>query len=151
MEERLNRMDQELQQLPGQVHEISGSLQELASHRKDADAAAKRMNELESVLSDVESRMQELQTAREWLARTETRLEEVSREAQEQVKLLGSLMKDESGGKKGDKSRGAPSLSARDMVIKLAHQGWKVEEISKAVQVSRGEVELILELAGKQG
>jgi DNA-directed RNA polymerase specialized sigma24 family protein len=94
--------------------------------------------------------MDELQTAREWLARTETRLEEVSREAQEQVKLLGSLMKNENSGKKAEKGQGAPSLSARDMVIKLAHQGWKVEEISKAVQVSRGEVELILELAGKQ-
>ena len=97
--------------------------------------------------------MQELQKAREWLARTETRLEEVGREAEEQVKLLGSILRKEKGdGQSQEKGndRGAPSLSARDTVTKLAHQGWKVDEIARATRVSRGEVELILELASKK-
>jgi DNA-binding NarL/FixJ family response regulator len=87
-----------------------------------------------------------MQKAREWLARTETRLEEVGRQAEEQVKLLGTIMRKE-GGPTGD--RGAPSLSARETVAKLAHQGWKVEEIARATKLSRGEVELILELSGR--
>jgi hypothetical protein len=34
-------------------------------------------------------------------------------------------------------------------VRKLARQGWSVDEIARAVKVSRGEVELILELGAK--
>jgi len=37
----------------------------------------------------------------------------------------------------------------QETVRKLAHQGWKVEEIARAVKLSRGEVELILELGGQ--
>jgi transcriptional regulator len=37
-------------------------------------------------------------------------------------------------------------------VIKLARQGWKVDEIAKAVKLSRGEVELILDMnSGSRG
>ena len=67
--------------------------------------------------------------------------------------MLGSLLKeDNSGGgeQQSKKDRGAPSNNARETVVKLAHQGWKVEEIARATNVSRGEVELILELSGKQ-
>ena len=42
------------------------------------------------------------------------------------------------------------SLTSRDMVIRLAHQGWKVEQIMQATKLSRGEVELILELSSKK-
>jgi transcriptional regulator len=35
-------------------------------------------------------------------------------------------------------------------VRKLARQGWKTEEIARAVKISRGEVELILELGEKK-
>ncbi|MFW5828279.1 MAG: SpiroCoCo family coiled-coil protein, partial [Alkalispirochaeta sp.] len=116
---------------------------------KETKAAVEQLAKLDETLSDVEHRMKELQTAREWLARTETRLEEIRRDAGEQVKLLGSIMREESK-KNPDGSGGAPSLSARETVQKLAHQGWKVDEIARATKVSRGEVELILELTGKK-
>ncbi len=35
-------------------------------------------------------------------------------------------------------------MGARDVVTKLARQGWTVEEISRTTKLSRGEVELIL-------
>ncbi len=88
----------------------------------------------------------EAQKAREWLARAETRLEEVNRQAQEQLKLLSTLLKEEGGAKK---DRGAPPSSIQDTVRKLARQGWSPDEIARAVKISRGEVELILELGGK--
>jgi hypothetical protein len=34
-------------------------------------------------------------------------------------------------------------------VVKLAHQGWSVDEIARAVKLSKGEVELILEISPK--
>ena len=90
--------------------------------------------------------MENLNQAREWLARTETRLEEVQREAEEQVKLLGAIMKQDGGQKN---AAGAPPVTTRDTVIKLARQSWNVDEIARATSLSRGEVELILELAAK--
>jgi hypothetical protein len=81
------------------------------------------------------------------MARTETRFEEIGRQAQEQVRLLESIMKVETKKEKGE--RGAPPLDKRETVIKLSHQGWSVQEISRVTQLSRGEVELILELAPK--
>ena len=37
------------------------------------------------------------------------------------------------------------------MVVKLAGQGWSVPEISRATRLSRGEVELTLEVSGAGG
>ena len=47
------------------------------------------------------------------------------------------------------KTKGAPPIGIRENVVKLAHQGWKVDEIARALHLSRGEVELILELPQK--
>ncbi len=148
LEHRLSGIEEEIHELPGRVEELSGRVRELASGRKDVDSAIKQLRSLEESLQDIEGRMEELTSAREWLARTETRLEEVGRDAQDKVKLLATLVKGE--GKKTAEGKAAPSLSARDTVIKLAHQGWKVDEIARATKVSRGEVELILELATKR-
>jgi hypothetical protein len=89
-----------------------------------------------------------MQVAREWLARAESRLAEVSKQAQDYVKLMGDLIKGET--KKGmPQDRGAPPIGTRETVTKLAHQGWKVDEIARAVGLSKGEVELILEISPK--
>ncbi|MFP4430254.1 MAG: SpiroCoCo family coiled-coil protein [Spirochaetaceae bacterium] len=148
LENRLLGIETDIKELPGRVEELSGRVRELWTGRKDVDTAVKQLRTLEATLDDIEGRMADLNSAREWLARTETRLEEVGRDAQDKVKLLASLVKGE--GKKTADGKTAPSLSARDTVIKLAHQGWKVEEIARATKVSRGEVELILELATKR-
>ena len=133
--------------MPGQIADLSGQLKQVGAQRKEAESALSQLSRLDETLNDVERRMQELQTAREWLARTETRLEEIRREAGEQVKLLGSIMREES--KKNPDGAGAPSMTARETVQKLAHQGWNVDEIARATKVSKGEVELILELTSK--
>jgi len=147
LEDKIETLKANIDGFPGQVDELFGKLDQLAADRKDVDSAVRQLNSLEKLLGDVEARMENLQTAREWLARTETRLDEISRSAEDQVKLLGTLMKQET--KSSAKERGAPSLSARDTVIKLARQGWKVQEIAQATKLSRGEVELILEISHK--
>ncbi len=149
IEQEIQTLSARLEEMPQQVSSLSRELQQVAAQRKETKAAVEQLAKLDETLSDVEHRMKELQTAREWLARTETRLEEIRRDAGEQVKLLGSIMREESK-KNPDGSGGAPSLSARETVQKLAHQGWKVDEIARATKVSRGEVELILELTGKK-
>jgi DNA-directed RNA polymerase specialized sigma24 family protein len=41
-------------------------------------------------------------------------------------------------------------MDKRETVIKLAHLGWSPAEIASTTKLSRGEVELILELAPKR-
>jgi len=148
IEARMNELTGRIETMPRQVEALAVQLKKVAVAKKETDSAVSQLGRLEETLADVESRMQELQTAREWLARTETRLEEIRRDAGEQVKLLGSLMREET--RKNPVDGGAPSMSARETVQKLAHQGWNVDEIARATKVSKGEVELILELTGKK-
>ncbi|TVR90751.1 MAG: hypothetical protein EA428_07530 [Spirochaetaceae bacterium] len=147
LEKRLSQLQSELGALPKQVDSLKVTIRELSQNKKSADEAAKQISGLSKLMTDVEQRAESLQAAREWLARTETRLEQVAKEAEDQIKLLATLVKKE--GKAGAQ-RGAPPEDSREAVVKLAKQGWKVEEIARATQVSRGEVELILELSGKK-
>lgn len=147
--ERLREMESRIKEAEGSVHSLVPQLEEadrqvktiVREREKTADAIDK-LNGLAQVLKDVEERMERMDKAREWLANVETRLAQVNQEAQEQVRLLGSLVKDGAIAQKGEGS----SLGARDVVVRLARQGWKVEEIARTTKLSRGEVELILEL-----
>jgi len=119
----------------------------LAGRKKDAETAMEISGKLTAVIEELEQRLEKAQSSREWLARTETRFEEIGRQAQEQVRLLESIVKSQTKKEKSD--RGAPPMDKRETVVKLSHQGWSVQEISRVTQLSRGEVELILELAPK--
>ena len=99
---------------------------------------------LEKTLEEVEERMIKLQKAREWLAKTETRLETIGKKAQEQIRLLRTLAKAEA---ERSKESGAPAKDKRETVLQLAGMGWSSKEIAQRINLSRGEVELILELA----
>ncbi len=143
-EKELKELESRLGKVPGIIDELSRRIETLAINKRKAEAAMEQLGKIDSILSDSEKRVDELQKAREWLARTETRLEEVSKQAQEQVKLLGTIMKDD-GAPASDK-RGAPGMNARELVSRLARQGWTVDQISRATKLSKGEVELILEM-----
>lgn len=148
MEKRLESFQNALTAMPQEIAALSQQFKLLVQSRKETEAAAKQLANLDKTLGEVEQRMTQLQTAREWLAGTETRLEQIHREAGDQVKLLGSIMREQAKG--SPQQGGAPSISARETVQKLAHQGWNVEEIARATKVSRGEVELILELSSRK-
>jgi hypothetical protein len=45
--------------------------------------------------------------------------------------------------------KGAPSRQFRDDIVKLHRKGWDSEVIARAFDISKGEVELILELSTK--
>jgi chromosome segregation ATPase len=135
-----------LSSMPSEVESLKKSLDELLGSRDQVNLTVERISALDGILSDVEKRTEKMQTAREWLARTETRLEEISRKSEEQLKLLADVLKEDGASRK---TKGAPPIGIRENVVKLAHQGWKVDEIARALHLSRGEVELILELPQK--
>jgi chromosome segregation ATPase len=147
IEKLLSSAGREAENLSLKVQSLRADLEAMAVSKKDADSVMRIAGELDGTMNELESRLEKAQGAREWLARTETRFEEIGKQAQEQVRLLESILKAEAKTGKGD--RGAPPLDKRETVIKLSHQGWSVQEISRVTQLSRGEVELILELAPK--
>jgi len=148
VEKAVVALGEELRKLPDRVVELKRGVDELEAGKDKTAAAVRVLGELDGSIADAEKRIAEVQKAREWIARAETRLEEIDRRAQEQLKLLSTLLKDEGGGRAA-RERGAPPSSVQDTVRKLARQGWNVDEIARAVKVSRGEVELILELGAK--
>ncbi len=143
MEKKIKDISSEVKTLPSQLSGMSEQIEYLSNNKEKADIAIDKMETVDNILKDVEVRMAELQGARKWLANTETRLQSLNKETKEQVKLMKMLYKTE-GIKK---EKGAPKMDKRQTVIKLAHQGWNPQEIARATSISRGEVELILELA----
>jgi len=148
LDDQIRSLSEDVTSIPEQIHVLTSKIEILSRNKKKADETAKQVDALDGLLKDIEGRIENMQKAREWLAKTETRLEEVSKQAQEQVKLLGSILKE--GNKSGSGGKGAPSMGARDVVTRLAHQGWSIQEIASTTKLSRGEVELILELLPKK-
>lgn len=107
-----------------------------------------RVGTLDKDLVSVEERIQQMETAREWLAKMETRMEALNKELQDKVRMLGNLAAKEGGSR--TVSRGAPDMDTREMVVKLAREGWKTEEIARTTKLGKGEVELILEMSQRR-
>ena len=148
MESALKHYYDEIKKLQSSLEGVKPVIESLSKDRDRALEVAEKLVHVDKFMAELEDRIEKMQKAREWLARTETRLEELSKQAQEQVKLMGTLLKEE--GKKGlSKDKGAPPIGVRETVVKLAHQGWTVDEIARTVKLSRGEVELILEISPK--
>ena len=145
IEKTLKDVTESVEVLPMRLNEIDNRVKKIGLEKGEADEVISKLQDLNRMVDDVEERMEKLQNAREWLARTETRLEDAGKKAEDNIKLLGSLLEKDKKGKKGGKS-GAPSLDKREMVVKLAHQGWSPDNIAQATGLSRGEVELILEI-----
>ncbi len=103
------------------LNEIDNRVKKIGLEKGEADTVIDKLKDLNNMVDDVEDRMEKIQNAREWLARTETRLEDAGKKAEDNIKLLGSLLEKEKKGRKGAKG-GAPSIDKREMVVKLAHQ-----------------------------
>jgi chromosome segregation ATPase len=153
--QQLSELEKSLESYRGEAGSLSAALTELraqtellSSNKERAEQVVNKVGELDGVLGDLEGRMEKLEKAREWLAKTETRFEHIGKQAQDQVKLLEGILKAEKRQAKEDGA--APALDKRDTVTKLAHLGWSAQEIARTTRLSRGEVELILELAPKK-
>ncbi|GHV82176.1 hypothetical protein AGMMS49991_07340 [Spirochaetia bacterium] len=126
---------------------LRASIDKLAAENEAAQAAADKLSLVDQDLSTIEVRLKKMDIAREWVARAETRLEDLNKAIQDRGKLIGDILKDE--GASVRKGKGAPTAEIQKRVIELSRMGWKVEEISRSLQIGRGEVELILELGPK--
>ncbi|MFP3090383.1 hypothetical protein LQZ21_08660 [Treponema sp. TIM-1] len=141
----VRRLNEDLGGFSEELESVRISIEKLNQDNESAREASEKLSTLDLTITDIERRIEAMQVAREWLARTETRLDELNRQVQDQLKLMGSLLKEERG-KGAPKEKGAPPRAVRENVIKLHRQGWSVDEIARSLKLAKGEVELILEL-----
>jgi DNA repair exonuclease SbcCD ATPase subunit len=145
----IKRFTEQIDKSSDELESLAPSITALSEASGRAREAEEKLGRLDENLAEIEKRIENMQVARDWLARAETRFEEINRQVQEHVKLFGALLKDE-GKAPGTSAKGAPNIAARDNAVKLARQGWKVDEIATVLKMSRGEVELILEMGLKE-
>jgi len=146
-EAAIKNADQIISSLSGQFDRLNESIENLAAENVKATNAIDKITTLEDSLTLIEKRIAEMNVAREWLAGAETRLTALNKEAKEYVKLAKSLFDKEKGKVKDE---GAPPPQHRDNIRRLWEQGWKVDEIAKAMGRSIGEIELTLELIKRE-
>ena len=145
MEMIIKNIAERLIPVRSQMEEAEERLLRLDEEKPKIDSVVEKVSSLDSTITEVDRRLDELGRAREWVARTETRMEELNTEIQNHIRLLGTLSE-----RDGRKSAGSPDISTREMVVKLARLGWNSEEIARTAKLSRSEVELILEITPKE-
>jgi chromosome segregation ATPase len=147
-EEAVRRTGEELARISRETETLREAIETLAADSGKARETMEKLDILDESLALIEKRIAQMQVAREWLARTETQLEELDKQAQNELRLISSLLNRESG-KTPDAGKGSLLPRDRDNVIRLRRQGWNVEEIAKSMKISRDEVDLILEIGLK--
>ena len=152
-EKQSQKIGNDLKRSTEDLESIKGAIEKLAGESERAREASERIDVLTGILEEVEERIQSMQRARQWIANAETRLEELNKDILVQLRATESAAKDKKGGRPRpldpDHGEGAPSQEVKENVIALARRGWKVDEIAKNMKISRGLVELILEMAPK--
>ncbi|MDR1100649.1 MAG: hypothetical protein LBL28_09225 [Treponema sp.] len=146
-EKTARQTGEELARIAGEIDSLHAAVEALAADNGKARETTDKLDILDESLSLIEKRIGEMEIAREWLARTETRLLDLDKQAQEQLKITSSLLnKKKESGKAPAPGKGAPPPRDRDNIIKLHHQGWTIDQLSSTFSVSKGEIELILEI-----
>ena len=136
----------EITTFPSEIEKIKLTVDSLLINKDRADSICEKIESIDSMAAELNAKIDNLKSAREWLAATETRLQEISKESQAQLKLMSDLFKSELPERN---ENGGPSVSVQENVLKLSRQGWKSAEIAKALNLSLGEVDLILEYSDK--
>jgi DNA repair exonuclease SbcCD ATPase subunit len=141
LEASIAPMEESLGTLPSRVAALATELETLAASKAKAEDTVRIVEGLDSALKEASRRVLDVQKAREWIARAESRLEELDRHANEQFKLLSSLLEESPG-----TDWSSVPANIQETVRKLGRSGWATEEIARTVKLSRSEVELIMEL-----
>ena len=146
VEKDIKSIQSKLYTIPPELQDIQEKMEYLVSNQEKAEKARQQLDTIDELLGELEGRIEKLHNAREWLAGTETRLQDISKNSENQLKLLADLVKTE---KPVNKTEGAPAVGTRENVLKLFRSGWTQDAIANALNLSQGEVQLILELAEK--
>ncbi|MGL1894542.1 MAG: hypothetical protein OCD02_23145 [Spirochaetaceae bacterium] len=150
IEGKLDVLKESLLPFNNQIDNIKDKLGRVEEKETKIDTAINVLSNLDQSISEMEDKIEKMDKAREWIAGVETRLNDTVRTADEQVKLMGALAQNKNSKEIKSSTNSAPDMNKREMVIRLAHNGWDADAISRTTKLSRGEVELILELSPRK-
>jgi DNA repair exonuclease SbcCD ATPase subunit len=153
-EQTIKRLEDTIITLKTGLDAVQKSVETLSAENEKARDAAEKLSTLDETVRWMEKRIAEMNVARESLARLATELQNLDKDAQDQLNLTRSLLNREDGKNQGRAAGkaaddGAPPPRDRENIIRLKRQGWSIDEIARSMKISKGEVELILELGPK--
>ncbi len=160
LEQRADLLNTDLKELRDREDDLKNKVSlidektgNLLNYESRIEEVLSRFKEMDSLVADIEERSKQLQSTREWLARTESRLTNLTKDAERlvgEMQSFGGPTGGPDGGRRASKDQ--PTLLSRESeskvktVLTLFEQKWTIPEICKVTKMSRGEVELILEL-----
>lgn len=140
IEGTIKELEISAEEIPIKLKDTEQRFKEIEADRANIERSLKLLGNLDKSISTTETRMEKLDKSLEWIAKTETRLQEAVKKGEETISLLGVLV-DKSGSPAGS-GKGFVSEKS-DTVKKLAKRGWSNEKIADMLKISVGEVELI--------
>lgn len=147
LEKKLQSCEAESADLPDLLQALKMDVDGLIKLNPKIKDVLDQADSLDEILSTTEERFDAIQDSKHWLASTESRLNEINKETKSYLKLLGEVKK--SPGVRDSRSSQGLVLETRENVIKLARLGWTPAKIAERLNISQGEVELILETQGE--
>ena len=147
LDRTIKKAGEDINRLISEKNELGESINVLAEQNVKANEAAEIVSKLDTSLSEINGKIKDVQTARDWIARAEKRLDDINKQTQNYFKLTETILGDKK--EKDSIGPGAPTLNKKENVILLARRGWPKEAIASTMKISLGEVELILETFDK--
>ncbi|MGN0730429.1 MAG: SpiroCoCo family coiled-coil protein [Treponema sp.] len=148
LEQRLSNCNKQVQILPAEIKDVQSNVDILMKNTKHLDVAVEKLDSLNEVIQDTESRIEKIQNDREGIARTEARIADMSKSIDSKFAALKTIA--EADTKKTSartrSSTRSTSPQIRDNIRTLKQQGWTNQEIANSLNITLGEVELVLEL-----
>ncbi len=145
LERRLEQANRQTNILPEAINQVQANIDNLMSSSGRINDAVDKVTSLQGILDDTERRIVDLQSSREGIARTETRLKQLSDEIDSKFSLLKQVISINSG---SSTTVADTRLSPEDKqnIHDLKKMGWKNEEIARSLKRSLTEIELVLEM-----
>lgn len=123
------------------IDNLGSALQNIKSGMEDAVKIVDSMGDVDKKLAEAEERLARIDKVMEWLAKTETRLNDSIHKGEETISVLGELVEKPVPISAPDNQM---SQSDRNETAKqLIQRGWSNEKIAETLGISEGEVDLI--------
>lgn len=146
IEQQVQLFASQVEDMPVRIGALRADMDVLLRESPKVNQVLENIQTITKELSTTEVKMDNLKNSQEWLAATETRLQRLAKDCDNQIRLLGELVKNSR--ETNSAQEGAPSLAKRENVLALARSGWKDTEIATRLNISLSEVQLILDYHG---
>ncbi len=153
IEARIRSAEQLLGPLEQKTKEISSLQAVIEQNTEQTEQVFEQVSLLQELLDASRQHSDEMEKMRGWLVKAEKRIQEMSEGLDSNIRLAEQLTLHGQGVGQGAGESGAvvdlPHEETRGMVFQLAEKGWDNATIAKQLNISVGEVELILEMGSR--